>query len=121
MSEEKRAVTVTFRLTQEEKNNLEYCASKLRMTQTEAVVKGLEIIRGIIDKQREGKGGEGMLTEEQITELGYLKKDMPAAYIRQFSEDWEAAVRKLWDSRVNLRVIHLVPMQKEIRSSRLRI
>ena len=40
MSEEKRAVTVTFRLTQEEKNNLEYCASKLRMTQTEAVVKG---------------------------------------------------------------------------------
>lgn len=62
-----------------------------------------------------------MLTEEQIIELGYLKKDMPAAYIRQFSEDWEAAVRKLWDSRVNLRVIHLVPMQKEIRSSRLRI
>ena len=58
MSEEKRAVTVTFRLTQE-KNNLEYCASKLRMTQTEAVVKGLEIIRGIIDKQREGKGEKG--------------------------------------------------------------
>ena len=48
-----------------------------------------------------------MLTEEQITELGYLKKDMSAAYIRQFSEDWEAAVRKLRDSRVNLRVIHL--------------
>ena len=39
-----------------------------------------------------------MLTEEQITELGYLKKDMSAAYIRQFSEDWEAAVRKLRDT-----------------------
>ena len=28
MSEEKRAVTVTFRLTQEEKNNLEYTLSR---------------------------------------------------------------------------------------------
>lgn len=62
-----------------------------------------------------------MLTEAQITELRYLKKDMSAAYIRQFSEDWEAAVRRLRDSRVNLRVIHIVPMQKEIRSSRLRV
>ncbi len=62
-----------------------------------------------------------MLTEEQITELRYLKKDMSTTDILQFSEDWEAAVRKLRDSRVNLRVIHLVPMQKEIRSSRLRI
>lgn len=62
-----------------------------------------------------------MLTEEQITELRYLKKDMSITDILQFSEDWEAAVRKLRDSRVNLRVIHLVPMQKEIRSSRLRI
>lgn len=62
-----------------------------------------------------------MLTEEQITELRYLKKDMSTTDIRQFSEDWEAAVKKLRDSRVNLRVIHLVPMQKEIRSSRLRI
>ncbi len=61
-----------------------------------------------------------MLTEAQITELRYLKKDMSIAYIRQFSEDWEAAVKRLRDSRVNLSRIYLTPMQKEIRSSRLR-
>ena len=59
MCEEKRAVTVTFRMTQEEKNNLEYCASKLRKTQTDAGLKRLQIIRGHIDKQRDGKGEKG--------------------------------------------------------------
>lgn len=53
MEKEKRSRTVTIRLTAAEKRNLEYCASKLGMTQTEVVVKGTEILRGIIDKQRE--------------------------------------------------------------------
>ena len=56
MNGEKRDITVTLRLTQGEKKDLEYCAGKLGMTQTEILVKGLGIIKGIIDRRMSGKG-----------------------------------------------------------------
>ena len=53
MGKEKRDRKVTIRLTAPEKRNIQYCASRLGMTQTEVLVKGAEVLRGIIDRQRE--------------------------------------------------------------------
>lgn len=51
----RRKETVTIRLTTPEKRELEHCAGKLGMTQTEVILNGVKIISGMIEKHQAKK------------------------------------------------------------------
>ena len=50
-----RNTTLNLRVTPEEKHEIEKCASVLKMTQTELVMSGVQIISGMIKKHRENQ------------------------------------------------------------------
>lgn len=43
---------LNIRLTQEEKNDIQYCADKLGISRTDAVLKGIELLKKQIDKKK---------------------------------------------------------------------
>ncbi|MCM1217523.1 MAG: DUF1778 domain-containing protein [Lachnospiraceae bacterium] len=51
----KRAATLNLRVTPQEKEDIERCAAALGMTQTELVLNGVGIIKGMIEKHRENQ------------------------------------------------------------------
>ncbi|MCM1213292.1 MAG: hypothetical protein NC331_11430 [Lachnospiraceae bacterium] len=55
----KRTVTLNLRVTPGEKKDIERCAAALGMTQTELVLNGVGIIRGMIEKHRENQKRRG--------------------------------------------------------------
>lgn len=55
-----RNETVTIRLTAAEKRQLEHCASRLGMTNTEVIVNGVQIISGMIEKHQAGREMKAM-------------------------------------------------------------
>ena len=51
LKDDARKYNLSLRLTQEEKDKIQFCAEKLGMTRTDTIMKGIEMVKQELDKK----------------------------------------------------------------------